>query len=185
MTATNEILEFAGSATAILSQAQYQANVQLENGLSGYTDNLIMNKILKQATLIAASVAQFIADNQVDDVVDTLPVNTIVTMLTNAIVFAVTNSSAFGSFQDQIGYTKLGNGTIEAWGTAVIAASETIVSFPTPFPNNCFNVTANDNTSSAHGVGTYSWDKDKFKAIAKDGSGTAQATTIVWRAVGN
>lgn len=183
--ADNEILEFAESATAILSQAQYEANAQLPDGLSGFTDNLIINKILKQATLIAATVAQFMADNQVDDIVDTLDVPTLVAILTTATVAAVTESSAFDSTQSSSGSTNLGNGMILKWGTSTLTAGETNIAFPVQFPNDCFNVVGNDNSSNAYNIGTYTFTDMGFKAIAKDNILIAVATDIVWHAVGN
>lgn len=185
MAGESEILEFASEATNIMTQEQYEINNQLENGLAGFTDNRIMNKILKQSTLMAAALAKFIADNQDDDVVDTLDVPTLVEMLTTALLASITGSAAFDSTQAATGSTNLGNGMILKWGVATLSAGETNVAFPVQFPNACFNVVANDNTNNAYNVGTHTFGALGFKAIAKDNAGTPVITDIVWHAIGN
>jgi hypothetical protein len=185
MAGTNEILEFASEATTILTQDQYENNPQLENGLSGFTDNRIMNKILKQATLMAASLAQFMADNQEDDIVDTLDVPAMTALLTTAVLNSITESSAFASTQTTSGSTNLGNGMILKWGISTLIAGETNIAFPVQFPNNCFNVVGNDHSSNAYNVGTYTFTALGFKAIAKNNAGTDVITDIVWHAIGN
>lgn len=72
--ATNEILRFAetDTGTNLLTQAEYLADSQRPIGNQpGVARSKLVNKALRQSSLIAAAVAQFIADNQTNNVVDT------------------------------------------------------------------------------------------------------------------
>jgi len=72
--ATNEILEFGENATGgdILSQAAYDADAdRLIGNQVGVARQELVNKAMKQASVIAAAVGQFMADNQSNDIVDT------------------------------------------------------------------------------------------------------------------
>lgn len=72
--ATNEILQFAetDTGTNLLTQAEYLADAQRPIGNQpGVARSKLVNKVLRQSSLIAAAVAQFIADNQTNNVVDT------------------------------------------------------------------------------------------------------------------
>ena len=72
--ATNEILKFAetNTGTNLLTQAEYLADAQRPIGNQpGVARSKLVNKALRQSSLIAAAVAQFIADNQANNVVDT------------------------------------------------------------------------------------------------------------------
>ena len=72
--ATNEILQFAetDTGTNLLSQAEYLTDAQRPIGNQpGVARSKLVNKALRQSSLIAAAVAQFIADNQANNVVDT------------------------------------------------------------------------------------------------------------------
>ena len=72
--ATNEILQFAetDTGTNLLTQAEYLADAQRPIGNQpGVARSKLVNKALRQSSLIAAAVAQFIADNQANNVVDT------------------------------------------------------------------------------------------------------------------
>lgn len=72
--ATNEILQFAetDTGTNLLTQAEYLADAQRPIGNQpGVARSKLVNKALRQSSLIAAAVAQFIADNQTNNVVDT------------------------------------------------------------------------------------------------------------------
>jgi hypothetical protein len=70
---TNEIKQIASSVGAnVATQANFAANAAiLANGFSsGVVDSLTFNKILRQSSFVSAMVAQFIADNQANNVVD-------------------------------------------------------------------------------------------------------------------
>lgn len=89
--ATNEILQFGNAGvvgTDILSQANYSADAQRPTGHQpGVARAQLENKVLKQASLIAAVIGQLIADGQANNVEDTLSVATIEGYLQNAIRF--------------------------------------------------------------------------------------------------
>jgi hypothetical protein len=71
--ATNEILPFSSTDTGtnLLSQAEYDADAQRPIGnQAGIARSKLVNKVLKQTSLISAAVAQYIADNQIEDVTD-------------------------------------------------------------------------------------------------------------------
>lgn len=86
--AANEILPFANddTGTNLLTQAEYLADPQREIGNQpGIARAKLANKVLRQSSLIAAAVAQFIADNQAVDVTDDLDPADLATYLTNAL----------------------------------------------------------------------------------------------------
>lgn len=73
--ATNEILQFAGTDTGnnLLTQAEYLDDAQRPIGNQpGVARSKLVNKALRQSSLIAAAVAQFIADNQSNNITDSL-----------------------------------------------------------------------------------------------------------------
>lgn len=73
--ATNEILPFAGTdnGTNLLTQAQYNADAQrLIGNAPGVARLELVNKVLRQTSLMSAGLAQFIADLQQTGMVDTL-----------------------------------------------------------------------------------------------------------------
>ncbi len=82
--ATNSILLFGGSASSIMSQVNYATNAPGGHAV-GIADQSLENKALKQLSLLAAGLAQFIADNQTVDIADTLTVQNIADYLADAI----------------------------------------------------------------------------------------------------
>ena len=73
--ATNEILQFAetDTGTNLLTQAEYLADSQRPIGNQpGVARSKLVNKALRQASLISAGVAEFLADNQANDITDGL-----------------------------------------------------------------------------------------------------------------
>lgn len=73
--ATNEILQFASTDTGtnLLTQAEYTADAQRSTGNQpGIARSKLVNKSLRQATTIAAGLAEFIADWQANNVTDGL-----------------------------------------------------------------------------------------------------------------
>lgn len=71
---TNEILIFGDAASGgnILTQAAYAADAQRSSGHQpGTARQELENKVLRQVSVISAAVAQFVADNQANNVVDT------------------------------------------------------------------------------------------------------------------
>lgn len=73
--ATNEILLFAetDTGTNLLTQAEYLADSQRPIGNQpGVARSKLVNKALRQASLIAAGLAEFLADNQSNNITDTL-----------------------------------------------------------------------------------------------------------------
>jgi len=82
--ATNEILQFAetDTGTNLLTQAEYLADSQRPIGNQpGVARSKLVNKALRQASLISAGVAEFLADNQPNDVVDSLTPQNIAAMM--------------------------------------------------------------------------------------------------------
>ncbi|CAM9435968.1 hypothetical protein [Klebsiella variicola] len=84
--ATNDFKPFAtGSGANVLSQADYDALSARTTGfLSGKASSAQVNKALRQASTIAAVVAQFISDNSGDDTLDNGNLPTLLASLENA-----------------------------------------------------------------------------------------------------
>lgn len=86
--ATNEILTTASvdNGTNLQTQSEYSADAQRPTGQSsGVARSKFINKTLRQLSVVAAGVAQFIADRQDTNVVDSLVPATFATMLSTAL----------------------------------------------------------------------------------------------------
>lgn len=86
--ATNEILPFASTNTGtnLLTQAEYAADAQRTTGNQpGIARSKLVNKSLRQASLLAAGLAEFIADYQANNVTDSLTPQNIADYLLAAI----------------------------------------------------------------------------------------------------
>lgn len=86
--ATNDILQFAGSATGvdILTQVAYSADADRTAGHQlGIARRELENKALKQSSTIAAAVAQYMADSQSNNIDDTIAVSTLAGYLKQAV----------------------------------------------------------------------------------------------------
>lgn len=107
--ALNYIYPFAQSGGAlVLDTASYNADAQRINGNQpGVARANFVNKAMKQASAIAAGIAQFLADNQVTDVTDDLLAAAISTMMTTAVKAAA--SSPPGTIVWVPGTTPLAN----------------------------------------------------------------------------
>ena len=90
--ATNEILRFAetDTGTNLLTQAEYLADSQRPIGNQpGVARSKLVNKALRQASLIAAGLAEYIADNQANNITDALTPRNIADYLQAAITGAL------------------------------------------------------------------------------------------------
>lgn len=86
--ATNEILQFASTNTGtnLLTQAEYSADAQRTTGNQpGIARSKLVNKALRQSSLLAAGLAEFIADYQANNVTDSLTPQNIADYLLAAI----------------------------------------------------------------------------------------------------
>lgn len=84
---TNDFKAFATGASAnVISQADYEALTELVTGFTaGKASSAQVNKALRQATFIAAALAQYVADTKNTDVLDDGDLSTFVTTLTEAL----------------------------------------------------------------------------------------------------
>lgn len=90
--ATNEILPFASTNTGtnLLTQAEYAADAQRTIGHQpGIARSKLENKALRQASLMSAGLAEFIADYQANNVTDGLTPQQIADYLLAALVSAI------------------------------------------------------------------------------------------------
>lgn len=90
--ATNEILRFAetDTGTNLLTQAEYLADAQRPIGNQpGVARSKLVNKALRQASLIAAGLAEYIADNQANNITDALTPQNIADYLQAALTGAL------------------------------------------------------------------------------------------------
>lgn len=90
--ATNEILQFASTDTGtnLLTQAEYTADAQRTTGNQpGIARSKLVNKSLRQSSLLAATLAQYMANRQAENVVDTKSVAQLEEMLRLAIQYQI------------------------------------------------------------------------------------------------
>jgi hypothetical protein len=86
--ATNEILRFAetNTGTNLLTQAEYAADAQRTTGHQpGIARAKLENKALRQASLMSAGLAEFIADYQANNVTDALTTQNVADYLADAV----------------------------------------------------------------------------------------------------
>lgn len=97
--ANNEILPFAGTDTGtnLLTQAEYNADSQRPIGNQpGVARSKLVNKVLRQTSLIASAIAQYFANRQSSDITDSLSAATLAGYMLNAIG-GDTQKSSFNS----------------------------------------------------------------------------------------
>jgi microcystin-dependent protein len=102
---TNEILQFSETDTGLnlLTQAEYGADAQrLIGHQPGVARSKLTNKAMRQSSLLAAAVAQFIADRQATNVTDLLTPAALATMLQTAMKNALIPTVAAGGTADAI-----------------------------------------------------------------------------------
>lgn len=87
--ATNEILPFASTDTGtnLLSQAAYSADAErtVGNTTGAVARAELVNKAMRQSSVIAAGLAKFIADNQATNITDELTAAQVATAITAAL----------------------------------------------------------------------------------------------------
>lgn len=86
--ATNEILTFAATdnGTNLLTQAEYNADSQRPIGNQpGVARSKLVNKAMRQSSLIASAIAQFLANRQSNNITDSLTPATIAGYMETAI----------------------------------------------------------------------------------------------------
>lgn len=97
--ATNEILSFASTDTGtnLLTQAEYTADAQRTIGNQpGIARSKLVNKALRQSSLLSAALAQYMAARQSENVVDTKTVEQLKVMLDNAILQQIVENLPLG-----------------------------------------------------------------------------------------
>lgn len=123
--ATNEILTFAGTDTGtnLLTQAEYTSDSQRAIGNQpGIARSKLVNKAMRQSTLLAAALAQYMANRQATNVVDTKSVSELEAMLAAAILAQINASlpssvpagviSFFSASTAPTGYIKANGATV-------------------------------------------------------------------------
>ena len=143
--ATNEILRFAetDTGTNLLTQSEYAADSQRPIGNQpGVARSKLVNKALRQSSLIAAGIAEFIADKQSNNITDSLTPQNIADYFEAAILSAIPSFTQDGYFykadSSTVAFTKTGNGTatikagtiVDVSGTQVEFASATSITMP-------------------------------------------------------
>lgn len=179
--ATNEILPFGAAATNEVTQAEYAADTQRANGHQpGFARSELMNKTLHQTSTIAAGVAQFIADRQGTNVVDSLLPSQVSSML----AAALGNGSALGN----PGNIALPGGWIVKVGTVDypdIAADGTVtILHPVAFPTTSIVVQLTVLSSQLVTVRLRTHDRFGATATVHEFDTTAASGTVHYVAIG-
>lgn len=118
--ATNEILPFASTDTGtnLLTQAEYTADAQRTTGNQpGIARSKLVNKALRQSSLLSAGLAEFIADYQTYNVTDGLTAQNIADYLVAAIKNVEPKGTQYittsSNFTVPAGVTEV---VVEVWG---------------------------------------------------------------------
>ncbi|MGK3134888.1 hypothetical protein ACCX84_03845 [Pantoea trifolii] len=156
--ATNNFKAFGiGAGANVTSQADYEALSALATGFqSGKASSAQINKALRQSTVMAAMLGQFINAASLDALdnanLSTLLANFLSSLTTNlslgnaskrTVGTAANNIPDMNSFASSLvaggGYQKLPGGLIIQWGNGVYAnQATTLVTLPIAFPNAGF-----------------------------------------------
>lgn len=144
MSGLNKFLPFAqGTGANVLTDAAYAADSQLPVGNQpGIARSALNNKALRQGTVMAAALAQFIADRQSADITDTLTASQIEGYLQTALA---TTSSLPGNISNSSSswWRKSSDGYIEQ-GIAGISVPAmggfTAVTFPIAFVTTVLDI---------------------------------------------
>lgn len=84
--AESTILPFAGESSNILTQGDYLADTQrLIGHQPGIARAALENKVLRQASLLSAALAKFVADHQATDINDDMTVDDLAVAIANAL----------------------------------------------------------------------------------------------------
>ena len=183
--AENQILPFAqGQDANVLSQSDYAGDaMRLAGHQPGVARSALENKALRQATSMAAGLAQFIADGQADDVTDAKTPAEIAAMLADASTANVMEPATYSGVPQ---YIKFKNGVIIQWGSNTVSASNSLrVSYPIAFPNNARSIIATLNAWDANFptngyLQTYADQAGSFVLTNK----YTQNATVFWVAIG-
>lgn len=166
---TNEFKPFATGANAnVTPQAEWATLPALFSGFqSGKASSAQVNKALRQASFIAAALAQFVSEKTAGDVLDDGDLDGFVGKLTSgfaaqylsrenpfgdiaqdgdAAITAALKNLRLGDvvklpdFTSGSNWRRTPDGVIEQWGVSTLSDPTTgnaIITFPFPFPNSC------------------------------------------------
>jgi hypothetical protein len=180
---SNQFLPFAtGGSANVTDQTTYAGASTTANGFSsGLAKSADVNKVLRQASFVAAAVAQMIADNQSNNVNDDGNVSNFETNLIAAIRALV--PGAFVYLKAGTGYIKFpGAGApVIQWGQLTASGGVATCTYSFAFPTATLAVLATEASASAWSssnisvYGTYSQNASGFtlKNFAWNGSAFA------------
>lgn len=134
--ATNEILPFAGSATGsdILSQSLYNSDAQRTVGhQAGVARRELINKTLKQSSIISAGLGEFLAQYQATNITDSLTPDQIKTAITSSITAMITPYIKY-IFADDYATLQLAVTAAGAYGHVILPASLITISSTIALP---------------------------------------------------
>ncbi|WP_158780587.1 hypothetical protein [Pantoea sp. BAV 3049] len=165
--ATNNFKSFAtGAGANVMAQSDWEALPALSSGFSsGKASSAQVNKAIRQASMMASMLGQFVNKAGLDALDD----GNMNALLTNFQIALGTNlslgtaaqknigtstgqipdMSAFAFLQSANGYQKFPGGTIIQWGTQTTAGISTTYSLPISFPNNFFAIVALPQTATS------------------------------------
>lgn len=138
--ATNGILQFAetDTGTNLLTQAEYLADSQRPIGNQpGVARSKLVNKALRQASLIAAGVAEFLADNQANNITDGLTPQNIADYMATVVRSLGIPTAVAGGTADAITADFTPNVALTNGTTVIVrAGSANTTTTPTFAPDN-------------------------------------------------
>jgi len=180
--ATNEILRFAetDTGTNLLTQAEYLADSQRPIGNQpGVARSKLVNKALRQSSLIAAGIAEFISDKQANNITDSLTPQNIADYFEAAILSSIPSFTQDGYFYKidatSVAFSKTGNGTATVKAGTIVDVAGTQVEFST--------ATSITMPSLSSGTDYAVWVKDDA-TIQASSNHTSPPSAGNWRKIG-
>lgn len=182
----NDFLPFAaGSGANVITQSAYAVLTALPNGFaSGIAQSNQVNKVLRQASVMAGMLAQFIVDNSGQPAVDDGTTTTLEANLLAAVkaVGVGQNAHSFGTS----GYQKLASGFILQWGLYSLSAtvgSSQAVTFPVAFVSAAMAGWCGVDNSAGNQIGTGGLGLTGMTVLKGNADNVARTGT--WFAIGN
>jgi hypothetical protein len=180
--ATNEILRFAetDTGTNLLTQSEYAADSQRPIGNQpGVARSKLVNKALRQSSLIAAGIAEFISDKQANNITDSLTPQNIADYFEAAILSSIPSFTQDGYFYKidatSVAFSKTGNGTATVKAGTIVDVAGTQVEFST--------ATSITMPSLSSGTDYAVWVKDDA-TIQASSNHTSPPSAGNWRKIG-
>ncbi|TDB61708.1 gp53-like domain-containing protein [Photorhabdus khanii] len=191
MSPKNDFKAFSVSNNAnVINQERYEESQSLQTGFP--PENIpihVLNKALRQSSTISSVVANFIATQSGDNVLDDGDITKLTAQLNKALGQKIkTEFDRSKALLSINGWWKCGDtGIIIQWGQANGSMSENDYrNFTIPFPNACGQIVATYSSFGNYGLGVaaFAVSASQFILTCRDGAGSLANCLVRYLAIG-